>query len=136
MAEVGKNSTIDMYQNRETMKLAYDAAKLLAASQLVPQTYQGKPENCLIAIDMANRMGVSPMIVMQNLYVVKGKPSWSGQACTSFVNNSGKFRDVKHVYTGTKGAENRGCYLSAVRIADGEQVDGPEVTIEIGKIGG
>ncbi|MBQ8613121.1 MAG: hypothetical protein IJ416_02755 [Ruminiclostridium sp.] len=68
-----KTGTLDLFSNRETMKFVYDSAKLLAGSQLVPQNYQGKPENCMIAIDIANRVGASPIFVMQNLYVVKGK---------------------------------------------------------------
>ena len=66
-------------------KELYDIGKMFASSSLVPAAYQGKPMDCTIAVDMANRMGVSPMMVMQNLYVVKGVPSWSGQACMSLI---------------------------------------------------
>ncbi len=59
--------------------------KVFAASGLVPSAYAGKAGDCAIAVDMAQRMGVPPLMVMQQLYVVKGKPSWSGQACLSFM---------------------------------------------------
>ena len=54
----------------------------------------------------------------------------------AMINNCGKFRDVKHVYTGKKGTDDRGCYVTAVRISDGEQVNGTEVTIAMAKAEG
>lgn len=125
-----------VFSNLENFKEIYDIGKMFASSSLVPQAYQGKAMDCTIAVDMANRMGISPMMVMQNLYVVKGKPSWSGQACTSLISGSGKFKSVRHVYTGTKGTDNRGCYVEAVRIENGEVVQGTEVTIEMAKMEG
>lgn len=111
-------------------------SKAFSQSSLVPQTYQGNLANCMIATEMANRMNISPIFVMQNLYVVKGKPSWAGQACMAMINACGKFRDVKHVYFGEKGADDRGCYVTAVRLSDGEVVNGPEVTIAMAKAEG
>jgi hypothetical protein len=121
------------FTSLENFKELFDIGKMFASSTLVPQAYQNKPMDCAIAVDMANRMGVSPMMVMQNLYVVRGKPSWSGQACTSLINASGKFKNIKHVYTGEKGTDTWGCYLQATRIEDGEVVRGTEVTIKMAK---
>lgn len=126
-------SSYSTFASLDNFKEIYDIGKMFASSTLVPQAYQGKSMDCTIAVDMANRMGVSPMFVMQNLYVVKGKPSWSGQACMSMVKASPNFRDVKHVYTGEKGTDTWGCYLKATRVSDGEEVIGPEVTIAMAK---
>lgn len=122
-----------VFSNLENFKEIYDIGKMFASSTLVPQAYQQKPMDCTIAVDMANRMGISPMMVMQNLYVVRGKPSWSGQACTALIEGSGKFKSVKHVYTGEKGTDTWGCYLQAIRIEDNEVVKGVEVTIAMAK---
>jgi hypothetical protein len=129
-------STAGVFSSIANFKELFDIGKMFASSSLVPQAYQGKPMDCTIAVDMANRMGVSPMMVMQNLYVVKGKPSWSGQACTSLINGSGQFKNVHHVYTGEKGTDNRGCYVEAIRIDNGKVVRGTEVTMEMAKIEG
>ena len=112
------------------------AANMLSQTSIIPATYQGKPQNCFVALEMATRMGVSPLVVMQNMYVVKGKPAWAGQACTMFINSCGKFTQVKHVYTGEKGTDSRGCYVTATRISDGIQVNGVEVTIAMAKAEG
>lgn len=112
------------------------AANMLSQTSIVPQNYQGKPQNCFVALELAQRMGVSPMVVMQNMYVVKGKPAWSGQSCIMLINSCGKFTDVRHVYTGAKGTDNRGCYVEAKRASNGEVVQGVEVTMTMAKAEG
>lgn len=125
--------TIASFENMESFKELYNIGKMFASSSLVPQAYQGKPMDCAIAVDMANRMGLSPMMVMQNLWVVMGKPSWSGQACKALVEGSGRYKNVKHIYTGKKGTDDWGCYLQATRLEDDEVVKGVEVTIKMAK---
>ena len=78
----------------------------------------------------------APIDISNIMYVVKGKPAWAGQACTMFINSCGKFAKVKHVYTGEKGTDSRGCYVTATRISDGIQVNGVEVTIAMAKAEG
>lgn len=133
LVQAAQQNQLSTFSNSNNFKEIFDIGKMFASSSLVPQAYQGKAMDCTIAVDMANRMGVSPMFVMQNLYVVKGKPSWSGQACMSMVKASTNFKDVKHVYTGEKGTDTWGCYVQAIRVSDGEIVKGPEVTISMAK---
>ena len=126
----------NVWQNKDQFNQLLRAAQMLSQTSSIPQNYQGKPQDCFVAIEMANRMGVSPMVVMQNMYVVKGKPSWAGQACTMLINSCGKFKDVKHIYTGEKGKPNRGCYVTATRISDGSTVNGVEVTMQMAQAEG
>lgn len=129
-------ATNGVWENKDQFNQLLRAANMLSQTSIIPATYQGKPQDCFVAIEMANRMGVSPLVVMQNMYVVKGKPAWAGQACTMFINSCGKFTGVKHVYTGEKGTDSRGCYVTATRISDGVQVNGVEVTIAMAKAEG
>ena len=129
-------ATNGVWENKDQFNQLLRAAQMLSQTSIIPQSYQGKPQDCFVAIEMANRMGVSPLVVMQNMYVVKGKPAWAGQACTMFINSCGKFTQVKHVYTGEKGTDSRGCYVTATRISDGVQVNGVEVTIAMAKAEG
>lgn len=114
---------------RQYFKMASELCK----ADIIPQAYKGKVADTAIAIDMANRMGVSPMMVMQSMYVVKGKPSWSGQACLSFIR--AKFTDVKVIYVGAKGTDDRGCYVKATD-KDGDVLEGTTVTMSMVKAEG
>src|SRR6056297_3182770 len=111
-------------------------SEFLANSTLVPQQYQKRPENVLIALDLSSRMGLSPLIVMQNLYVIQGKPSWSGQACAMMVRNSKQFKDVQLHYTGKEKTANWGAYVTAVKRSNGAQVKCAKVTLGIAKAEG
>ena len=127
---------VTVWTDKKQFDQLFRVANMLSQTSIIPATYQGKPQDCFVALEMATRMGVSPLVVMQNMYVVKGKPAWAGQACTMFINSCGKFTGVKHVYTGEKGTDSRGCYVTATRISDGVQVNGVEVTIAMAKAEG
>lgn len=133
LANVPSGQALNVWTDTKSFDQMARVAAMLAKSTIVPQNYQGRPEDCFLAVEMAARMNTSPLMIMQNLYVVKGKPTWAGQACMAVINACGKFRNVKHVYTGTKGTDSRGCYVTAVRISDGEKVDGTEVTMKMVK---
>lgn len=123
----------NVWADKDAFNQMLRVSQMLSQSSIVPQNYQGKPQDCFIAVELASRMNTSPVFIMQNLYVVKGKPSWSGQACTAMINASGKFANVKPVYTGKEHTDTWGCYLQAIRLADGEVVCGTEVTIKMAK---
>lgn len=120
-------STNGAWEGGEIFEKTCKVADMLSKTSLIPKQYQGNPANCFIAVDMANRMGVSPMMVMQNLYVVNGKPSWSGQACMTFIKASPEFRNIKINYTKSENGII-GCYISAERVSDGQQVVGEHIT--------
>lgn len=128
-----KNEVANPFSSTESFQKLFDIGKMFASSQLVPKSYQGKAMDCTIAVDIANRMGVSPMMVMQNLYVVQEKPQWSGQACMSLIRGSGEFRNVCPVYTGERGSDSWGCYIQAEDKNTGDIVRGTEVTIGMAK---
>lgn len=69
------------------------ASKLFASSDLVPTAYKSKPENCFIAIEMADRMGISPFAMLQSLVIIQGKPSMEAKLIIALVNDSGIFAD-------------------------------------------
>lgn len=121
-------STTNTFENN-----LLEQAKFLSNSTIVPVQYQRKPENCYIAIDMANRMGVPVMMVMQNLYIVQGKPSWSGTAIKSMLENSGKFEDLETVYVGQPNTDNWGAFVTAKLKKNGKVLKGATVTIKTAK---
>lgn len=113
-----------LWNNDALFKQAARAAKYLAASDLVPeQTYKGRPENCLIAMDLANRMNLAPLLVMQNLYIVKGKPGWSGQFCIATINGCGRFSPLEFVF-----ADDGSCHAQATDLRTGKMLCGTSIT--------
>ena len=122
-----------MWNDKDLLAQSYNCATYLSKSALVPETYLNKPENCLIALDLANRSGLSPLTVMQNLYIVKQKPAWSGQFCIALINASRRYaRPLKPVFVGEKGTLSYGCYMTTVDLL-GETVTGTTVTMQMAK---
>src|SRR3990167_7851129 len=64
-------------------------ANMYSASDIVPDTYKSKIGNCVIAMEMAHRMGIGVLEVMQNLHIIHGRGMWSGQFVIARINNSG-----------------------------------------------
>lgn len=124
---------LTMWNDTKLMNLAYRTAGMLSKSGLVPDSYRNSPENCLIAIDLANRQGLSPMMVMQNLYVVKGKPAWSGSFCAAAINGCGKFTPLEYVFVGERGTMSEGCFARATRIINGAQCVSDTITMQMAK---
>ena len=67
-------------------------AQALARADIIPKTFQNKPANCFVAMDMAQRLGVGVMEVMQNTYVVHGTPGFSAKYAIGMANKSGVFK--------------------------------------------
>lgn len=110
-----------------------EMADMLSKSNILPVMYQRRPENCFVALDMASRMGLSPMIVMQNLDVIQGKPSWRGSAIASMVRTSNQFTNVELNFVGEEGKDSWGAYVSATRVSNGKLLKGSTVTIAMAK---
>jgi len=125
--------THNLLQNTKALAMINRLSERYANSSMVPDTYRGKPDNCFVALELASRMDVSPVLVMQNLYIVQGKPSWAGQACKALVDGSGKFADSEYVMVGNPADDTWGCYLQAVNVKTGKLVKGTTVTIKLAK---
>lgn len=70
--------------------------KQLAESGLLPDAYRGHPENVLVAIGYAEALGLAPMIAIQQINIIKGKPSMSAQLMASLARRAGhKLRITK-----------------------------------------
>lgn len=117
-----------MWNNVQLMRNAWKTADMLSKSNIVPQQYRGKTEDCLVAIDMANRMGVSPLMVMQSSQIVKGNFSWKGQACKALIDGCGRFAESEYVFVGEQGNPNWGCFLQAINRQTKRLVKGTTVT--------
>lgn len=63
---------------------------MLSKSNILPANYQGEQNkgNVFIALEYAHRYNVPAMTVMQNLHVIKGKPSWSSPFLIGLFNTT------------------------------------------------
>lgn len=129
--QVAVPTAVSMWNDAKMMNQTFRMARMLAASALVPDAYRNTPENCVVAIDIANRMGISPLMVMQSLYVVKGKPSWSGSFCAAAINGSGRFSPLEFEFVGEEGKPSWGCYATAVRLATGKRCYSDVITLQM-----
>lgn len=71
-------------------------AKPYAESDIVPKAYRGNLGNCIIALDLAHRMNLPAIVIMQNLYVVNGTPSWSSKFLVASINSCGRFTNLRY----------------------------------------
>jgi hypothetical protein len=104
-------------------ELAQRAAKCLATSTLVPKEYQGNLSNCIIALNMAQRLGADPLMVMQNLYLVHGRPSWSAPFMIASFNQCGRFDSIRYEWRGKQGDKDWGCRAYATEKASGDRIE-------------
>ena len=108
-------------------------AKLFASSNIVPTQFQGNLPNCVIAVDMALRMGANPLMVCQNLYIVHGRPAWSAQFLIATINQCGRFSAIRYEFQGKPGTDDWGCKAVATELATKEKLEGPLITIGLAK---
>lgn len=122
------------FDTLQAFELMQRGAKLLAASTLVPKEYQGNLPNCVIALNMAQRIGADPLLVMQNLYVVHGRPGWSAQFLIACFNQCGRFSAIRYRWTGTQAdGDAWGCQAYAKELSTNDIIDGPQITIALAK---
>lgn len=116
-----------------SFELAQRKARVYADSTLVPKEYQGNIGNVLVAQNMAQRMGADLLMVMQNLYIVHGKPGWSSQFLIACFNQCGRFSSIKYKFFGQIGEMSHGCMAYATELETGDTVEGPAVTMQMAK---
>ena len=115
-------SDLQAFENLQRM------AKPLAASALVPQQFRNNIGDCMIALDMAQRLHASPLQVMQNLYVVHGSPAWSSKFLIATINACGRYSSLRYEWKGKPGNDDYGCRAWAEEKATGQRLDGVWVT--------
>jgi hypothetical protein len=111
-------------------------AKMFAASSLVPKEFQGNVANCAIGIDIAKRLGASPFMVLQNIDIIHGRPSFRATFLIAMVNAAGRFEPLQFKMDGTEGKPDRSCIAWTKSKADGAMLEGPKITLEMAKAEG
>lgn len=89
-------------------------ANMLSSSTMVPVAYRKNKEikeygqvvgwednpaalaNCAVALNMAQRMSADPLMIMQNLHIIEGRPSWSTPFIIASINNCGRYHSLDY----------------------------------------
>lgn len=126
-------------QQIKTFETQQRMATALSSSDLVPATYKGNVANCYIALDMAQRMNANPLMVMQNLHVIHGTPSFASKFLIASINASGRFTALHYEWCGDPSDDSYGCRVVTFEKSDTERkypLIGEWVTIGLAKAEG
>jgi hypothetical protein len=124
---------VNFFGSKEGFELAQRVAKVFSTSDLLPKEYKNNIGNCVIALDMAQRMGANPLMVMQNLSIIMGRPCWSSQFLIATLNQSGKFSPLRFEDSTEKGGSTRAW---AVEKSTNEKLFGVWVSMDMAKAEG
>lgn len=118
----------------QAFELVQRQAKMLSASTLVPKEFQGNAANCAIGLNIAKRLGADPFMVIQNIDIIHGRPSFRASFLIAMVNASGRFTPLQFRMEGN--GDSRSCVAFARNKETGEIVEGPEITWAMAKAEG
>jgi hypothetical protein len=126
-------ATGSVFSGIQAFEDAQRIAKALASSTLIPPQFQGQQgfANCLVALEIANRMGISPFLAMQHLHVIHGRPSWSSSFIIAMVNGCGRFSPLRFEISGS--GDSLACYAVATDLASQQELKGPTITMAMAK---
>jgi len=129
--QMPKTTGMNVFSDAKSFEAAFKMADCLAKSTIVPKEYHNNVGNCMIALEMASRIDTSPMMVMQNLYIVNGRPAWSSQWIIAMINSSKRYKtELQFEF----GHDSRDGGLSCTAWAEdyfGHKVFGPKITMKM-----
>lgn len=126
-----KTSQVSVYLDANAFEHAQRIAKMIASSDIVPENYKNRVDNVMVALEMSNRMQVSPFMVMQNLDIIHGKPAFNSKFTAAMLNSCGKYTSLRYKFTGE--GDRRSCLAYCKEIATGDILEGPPVSVHMAK---
>lgn len=111
-------------------------AQMYTQSTIVPDTFRGNIGNCVIGLDIAMRMNITPLMVLQNLYIVHGTPAFSSKFLIACINASKRFSPLRYQFKGTEGSDDYACRCIAYEASDREHkepLEGEWISIALAK---
>jgi len=122
---------LDYFSSAEALATSIKIAAGIAQADILPATFKGKPANVLIALDLAMRLELPPMMVMQGIVIVNGRPTFTGQFYTCLAKK--QYKEFRYEETETDetvkeigGLKNHRCRIVA-ETHGGEKIVGPWV---------
>lgn len=118
-----------IFNSSDSFKLAWQMAGALSESTIVPRDFQKSRSNCMVAISQAQKLGVDPFVVMNNMYMIQGKITWKSEFVIAMINASGKFDTELQFDEEEKDGKPYAC--TAFTFKDGRKISGIKVTMDM-----
>lgn len=123
--------TDSLFFNEAKFALAEKVAGIFAGSTMVPEHFQENIGNCLIALNYASRINADPFMLMQNMYIVYGRPGLEGKLVIALVNQCGRFEPLEFVedegLCDGKKENGLGCIARAREMKSGKVLEGVKI---------
>jgi hypothetical protein len=127
---------IQIQRENAAFEMLQRQAKMFSSSSLVPKDFQGNIANCAIGINIAKRLGADPFMVLQNIDIIHGRPSFRATFLIAMVNAAGRFEPLQFRMEGDEGKPSRSCVAWTKSKPDGTPLEGPKITLEMAKAEG
>lgn len=106
-------------------EILIEKAKILAGSDLIPPAFQKNPSNCYLAVELADQLGLSPLMVMQNIFMIHGKPGLSSSFIIALLKKNAEFEFGDFEFS----EDRTQCRYFALK--GDRRIEGPWVSIEM-----
>lgn len=83
------NALSSIQQTAIELEAAHRIAVAICNTAFVPKHFQGKPEECAVAILYGSTVGFDPVTAVQQIYVISGKPALYARAMVAIVIAAG-----------------------------------------------
>ncbi len=129
---------VSMFLDVAKFEFGKKVAAMLATSSMLPEQFRGKDgvANCMILLNLADRMNVDPFMLAQNIYIVHGKPGLEAKLAIALHNGSGRFEPMEFEFQSEEGKEDWGCRAFAKEIKSEKVLFGTWVTWKMVKAEG
>lgn len=94
--ELSDTGINDLMRQAEAMDAAHKLATVLCNTQMVPQTFRGKPDDGAAAILYGAELGLKPQQALQQVFVIHGQPAIYARTMVALLKGKGyKFETVE-----------------------------------------
>jgi len=127
---------VEIQREKAAFEMLQRQAQMFSSSSLVPKEFAGNIANCAIGINIAKRLGADPFMVLQNIDIIHGRPSFRATFLIAMVNASGRFEPLRFNMDGDEGKPTRSCVAWTISKGDGARLEGPKITLDMAKAEG
>jgi hypothetical protein len=130
------SNELAIHTKTQDWELMQRQAKASSLCTFIPEAFKGNVTNCLLAVELAEKMGLHWLTVMNSLHSIHGKFGWSAKFMIGRVNISGKYASDIRYEEGGEGDDQFCCAWVWEKTSENEKARklvGTRVTIAMAK---